>query len=236
MVSAAARAAKAIAGAGRNRPSKLKAKSSDVDAETAASSTNSAAGAGGGGGPSWQQSLSSQYESLSEKLARENAKKDGGDHDQSNNDPDKMSRKVRWAETARIASTMDATGQQHNIINDDDEIIPPVSPLDIISDLFQKKYTLPIFLVLTTFIFMLVHLAGGPSDDSFERYNTNYGNDEGGNNIINAARYGGSSSRGGVINRQKNVAGGDGFDGDVSKYTTFCNCLVFVSLSEYGSR
>ena len=179
MVSAAARAAKAIAGAGRNRPSKLKAKSSDVDAETAASSTNSAGGGGGDGGPSWQQSLSSQYESLSEKLARENAKKDGGDHDQSNNDPDKMSRKVRWAETARIASTMDATGQQHNIINDDDEIIPPVSPLDIISDLFQKKYTLPIFLVLTTFIFMLVHLAGGPSDDSFERYNTNYGNEHG---------------------------------------------------------
>ena len=123
MVSAAARAAKAIAGAGRNRPSKIKAKSSDVDAETAASSTNSAAGAGGGGGPSWQQSLSSQYESLSEKLARENEKKDGGDHDQSNNDPDKMSRKVRWAETARIASTMDATGQQHNIIDDDDEIM-----------------------------------------------------------------------------------------------------------------
>ena len=85
-----------------------------------------------------------------------------------NDDPSKMSRKVRWNETAKLASTMDAAHTLNNP-EDDPDYIPP-SPIDTLSDLFTKKYTMPIFLIGATVIFLLVHLAG-PSDHSFDRYN-----------------------------------------------------------------
>ena len=44
------------------------------------------------------------------------------------------------------------------------------SPMDVLADLFRRKYTLPVFLVSTASIFLLVHLAGGPDGDSFARY------------------------------------------------------------------
>jgi hypothetical protein len=54
--------------------------------------------------------------------------------------------------------------------NDDD--VMDRSPMDVLADLFQRKYTLPIFLVVTTAIFLLVHLASGPNDDTFARYDS----------------------------------------------------------------
>ena len=154
MVSAASRAAKALAGVGRNRPSRSmggSSKASDVE--------------DGGGGPEWTESHNSQYESLSDKLAKENAAEAAA---LGNDDPSKMSRKVRWNETAKLASTMDAAHTLNNP-EDDPDYIPP-SPIDTLSDLFTKKYTMPIFLIGATVIFLLVHLAG-PSDHSFDRYN-----------------------------------------------------------------
>lgn len=161
MVSAASRAAKALAGVGRNRPSRSMGSSKASDVED------------GGGGPEWMESHNSQYESLSDKLAKENAAEAaalGGD-----DDPSKISRKVRWNETAKLASTMDAAHTLNNP-EDDPDYIPP-SPIDTLSDLFTKKYTMPIFLIGATVIFLLVHLAG-PSDHSFDRYNP-YGNSNG---------------------------------------------------------
>lgn len=211
MVSAAARAAKVLSGVGRNRPSRsMSKKSSDAggggEDSTSPSST-------GGGGPQFMESTYEQYESLSEKLARENAatqEEEGGGDDNDNN---KMSRKVRWAETARIASTMDAANAAAE--ENDEYMNSSSNPLDVLSDLFQKKYTLPIFLGLTTFIFLLVHLTGGNDENSFGRYNP-YNAGEG-----NGADRGSKLNyRFGLSNRQKNIGGGDGF-GDVSKFYIF---------------
>ena len=203
MVSAAARAAKVLSGVGRNRPSRsMSKKSSDAGGAEDSTSPSST-----GGGPQFMESTYEQYESLSEKLARENAATQE-EEDEGDGDNNKMSRKVRWAETARIASTMDAANAA---AEENDEYTS--NPLDVLSDLFQKKYTLPIFLVLTTFIFLLVHLTGGNDENSFERYNP-YNAGEGG------GEDGGSklSYRFGLMNRQKNIGGGDGF-GDVSKFS-----------------
>ena len=223
MVSAAAQAAKVLSGVGRNRPSRsMSKKSSD-------------AGGGGeddlgtGGGPQFMESTYEQYESLSEKLARENAatqeEEGGGD------DNNKMSRKVRWAETARIASTMDAANAAAE--ENDEYMNSSSNPLDVLSDLFQKKYTLPIFLGLTTFIFLLVHLTGGNDENSFGRYNPYNAGEGGGDDGGSKLNY-----RFGLSNRQKNIGGGDGF-GDVSKFYIFVLmiegfffplCVVFIRL------
>lgn len=192
MVSAASRAAKALAGVGRNRPSRSmggSSKASDVE---------------DGGGPEWMESHNSQYGSLSDKLAKENAAEAAA---LGENDPSKMSRKVRWNETAKLASTMDA---EHTLNNpeDDPDYIPP-SPIDTMSDLFTKKYTMPIFLIGATVIFLLVHLAG-PSDHSFDRYNP-YGRSDNGDGSSK------TDDKGSKINiawsRQFNVDA----DGDESK-------------------
>lgn len=67
--------------------------------------------------------------------------------------------KVRWAETAALASTLDAA--KANVNEDDSDCPSPrSSPLEAISDLFQKKYTMPVFLIMATFIFLMVHLTG----------------------------------------------------------------------------
>ena len=69
MVSAAARAAKVLSGVGRNRPSRsMSKKSSDAGGGEDSTSPSST-----GGGPQFMESTYEQYESLSEKLARENA-------------------------------------------------------------------------------------------------------------------------------------------------------------------
>jgi hypothetical protein len=141
-------------------------------------SSSSSPGVGGGGGPSFMNHLQSQYESLSERLAREVASstnvsgtaspllpKSGSRRGKS---PGNSSRRVRWAEMARIASTVDAD-RANNVTDDDDDM--PRSPMEALADLFQRRYTLPIFLLLTTAIFLLVHLSGGPNDDGQVRYN-----------------------------------------------------------------
>lgn len=165
--------------------------SSGVSGPYDTSSSSSSGGGGGGGagsgsgvGPSFMRDLQLQYESLSERLAREvvtgtlpQSPTSGG----SNGNPkggilkssSDSSRRVRWAETARIASTMDgdrATAER------EEEDGPPRTPMEVLADLFQRKYTLPIFLVATTAIFLLVHLGGGPDDDTaFARYDYNRG-------------------------------------------------------------
>lgn len=144
-----------------------------------------------------------QYESLSERLARESEM--GSISKDSNKSKSSKSRKVRWAETAAIASTMDANNAAAS--SDDPDYVSR-SPMDILSDLFTKKYTLPVFLLMASVIFLMVHLAGGPNDDSFQRYSSTQQGGEGatvGNR--GPSKYGGS-------NRQKNVGGGDGF-GDI---------------------
>jgi hypothetical protein len=187
--SAAERAAKALMGASRNRPSRhMSQTTSSSSSGPMSSSMTSGGGSGteesssypadsssstdrdGGGGPSFMNHLQSQYESLSERLAREVASArgppKGGGRGKS---PGNSSRRVRWAETARIASTMDADRAAANDFGDDGHDMPR-SPMDALADLFQRKYTLPIFLLSTTAIFLLVHLAGGPNDDGHVRY------------------------------------------------------------------
>ena len=226
MVSAAARAAKVLSGVGRNRPSRsMSKKSSDAGGGEDSTSPSST-----GGGPQFMESTYEQYESLSEKLARENAatqEEEAGD----DNDNNKMSRKVRWAETARIASTMDAANAAAE--ENDEYMNSSSNPLDVLSDLFQKKYTLPIFLGLTTFIFLLVHLTGGNDENSFGRYNPYNAGEGSGDDGGSKLNY-----RFGLSNRQKNIGGGDGF-GDVSKFYIFVLliegffylfCVVFIQL------
>lgn len=164
MTYAANRAAKPLTGASRNRPSHaLSQPSRVVSGDTPSSS--------GDNGPLFLKDLQSQYESLSDKLARENAEQNiasstppilsssgsgGGCDKQSRN---KISRKVRWAETAAIASTIDATNDNHDdIVNDEN--------MDVLSEIFQRRYTLPIALLVTTGIFLLVHFVGRPNPNS----------------------------------------------------------------------
>lgn len=205
MNSAATRAAQALLGASRNRPSMSQGRTSSSgsgsnsggnesvntrESSCYAKYSDRTSGGGGSsdtGGPSFMQDLQSQYESLSDRLAREvsmsaaasiNRSPSSGNSTNSNNNNKKgggilkssSARRVRWAETARIASTMDA--DRASAERDDDDVLLDRSPIDVLADLFQRKYTLPIFLVVTTAIFLLVHLAGGPNDDTFARYDS----------------------------------------------------------------
>eukprot|EP00571_Detonula_confervacea_P003083 CAMPEP_0172316920 /NCGR_PEP_ID=MMETSP1058-20130122/29977_1 /TAXON_ID=83371 /ORGANISM="Detonula confervacea, Strain CCMP 353" /LENGTH=167 /DNA_ID=CAMNT_0013031359 /DNA_START=206 /DNA_END=706 /DNA_ORIENTATION=+ len=167
MTSAANRAAKALLGASRNRPSRSMSQSfvsrsstnsggdcSGVDGSTPGNSN------AGTSAPPFMQDVQSQHESLSEKLLKENATEPSSAvFDSSDVKSKKASRKVQWAETAAIASTMDGNNNNNTNSDDDDPDYFQRSPMDILSDLFQKKYTLPIFLLLTTAIFLMVHLA-----------------------------------------------------------------------------
>eukprot|EP00578_Thalassiosira_sp_NH16_P009418 CAMPEP_0181123918 /NCGR_PEP_ID=MMETSP1071-20121207/26181_1 /TAXON_ID=35127 /ORGANISM="Thalassiosira sp., Strain NH16" /LENGTH=171 /DNA_ID=CAMNT_0023209143 /DNA_START=224 /DNA_END=736 /DNA_ORIENTATION=- len=171
MTSAANRAART---ASRNRPSRHHmSQSSGLTSSLASGGDDnsgmvdnggqqSAAPASAGGGDaaaSFMRDVKSQYESLSEKLARENERQSaqgstataplsssfgstaagsGSKHHTGGG----ASRKVRWAQTAAIASAMDGGDGD----SDDDY---RRSPLDVLSDLFRKKYTLPIFLLGT---------------------------------------------------------------------------------------
>jgi hypothetical protein len=121
-------------------------------------------------GPRFLQDLQSQYESLSDKLARENAEQNNGSStpptsasSSDNGAKIKTSRKVRWAETAAIASTLDTT---HNKSNNDDLDYDQREPMDVLSEIFQRRYTLPVVLLLTTGIFLLVHFVGRPNPNS----------------------------------------------------------------------
>ncbi len=174
----------------------------DLSAENLGEPANNFGGSfttgSGGGGPLFMDDLQSQYESLSEKLAREN-NTNSSNFDPSTQQSDiksgtsgKPSRKVRWAETAAVASTLDA----ENAAGDDPDRYER-SPMDIISDLFQRKYTLPIFLITTLAIFLMVHLAGG-GDEKYKRYDASSSKKVG-------------MSTGTRFNRYKNLAGGEGF-------------------------
>lgn len=180
--------------------------------------------------------VQAQYESLSDKLAREASlgstapETVTGDTTISGKSKLKSSlkskmkaKKVKWAETAAIASTMDGD----NADEYDDEDYVPRSPLDILSDLFAKKYTLPIFLFMSAGIFLMVHLAGGPSDASFRRYGDDSGYGGGGNQPSALSR--GYSYLVGS-NRQRNVGGGDGF-GDISELLNDCFLLLQLQIS-----
>ncbi len=160
MTYAANRAAKPLMGVSRNRPSHA---SRDISGDNGGGSSSSAPSGSDGSGPLLIQDLQSQYESLSDKLARENAELNnalstpptssssgsGGDKQTKN----KISRKVRWAETAAIASTIDDR-------NNHDE------NMDVLSEIFQRRHSLPIALLVTTGIFLLVHFVGRPNPNS----------------------------------------------------------------------
>ena len=209
MTSAAKKAAKTLKGSRRNRPSLSMSQGTAASSVGESSGENlgnsftardAGGGGGGSGGPLFMDELQSQYESLSEKLNRENKNntsstqysdtKSGGSSAGS-----KSSRKVRWAETAAVASTMDAENAAA-AVNDDDPDRYERSPMEILSDLFQKSYTLPIFLIATLAIFLMVHLAGG-GDEKYKRYD--------------AASNKASGSLGKRFNRYKNLEGGTGF-------------------------
>lgn len=144
---------------------------------------------GVGGIPSFMAGTEGQYASLSERLAREEEELGGG------------SRRVRWAETAAAASTMDAANAAEG---------EGVSPMDALADLFARKYTLPAFLVATAGIFLLVHLSGTPDETSVERYDPQ----------ADMA----SVLRSGTVNTYKNVDGGEDGFGSTSEFP-----LTFLS-------
>ena len=196
MTSAAANsAAKILGGSSRNRPSRsMSQQGSNSDAPTNNQS----------GPPN-----SSQFESLSERLLRENESSGApgsGNGPNGGGGPD--GRKVRFSETAALASTLDAANANPNDDDNDNDPNnsnrPQRSPLDVISDLFQNnKYALPTFLVMAAGIFALVHLAGGPTsaDDGLKRYSpqtTSTG-----------------TGREGPNQQQLNVGGPDGDFGDI---------------------
>eukprot|EP00986_Skeletonema_menzelii_P016623 scaffold15213_cov156-Skeletonema_menzelii.AAC.2 len=203
MTSAANKAAKTLKGSRRNRPSLSMSQVSTSVGESSGENLGgsfTAGSTGGGGGPLFMDDLQSQYESLSDKLTRENTTTAAASSQHS--DPksgmtsagSKSSRKVRWAETAAVASTMDA--ENAAAANEDDPDRYERSPMEIISDLFQRKYTLPIFLMSTLAIFLMVHLAGG-GDEKYKRYDA-------------SSKTVGLSS-GTRFNRYKNLEGGEGF-------------------------
>ena len=140
MSSAASKAAKSMGSSKRNRPALAKSqKSTDESAE-------------GGSTPLFMDDVNSQYQSLSERLAKENASSSAPSSGASSTG---RKQKVKWAETAALASTLDAAKAADN-----DEDAPRSSPLETISDLFQKKYTMPVFLLASAGIFLMVHLTG----------------------------------------------------------------------------
>lgn len=207
MTSAANKAAKTLKGSSRNRPSlsmsqaqiNPSASVGDLSADNnlGGSLTTGSMG-GGGGGPLFMDDLQSQYESLSEKLARENNDPPSTLNSDIKSGNSKSSRKVRWAETAAVASTLDAENAAA-ASNDDDPDRYERSPMEIISDLFQRKYTLPIFLITTLAIFLMVHLAGG-GDEKYKRYDASSKKD--------GLSTGTTGTR---FNRYKNLEGGAGF-------------------------
>lgn len=213
MTSAANKAAKALKGSSRNRPSlsmsqaqiNPSASVGDLSADNLGESANY--GSFSTGGPLFMDDLQSQYESLSEKLAREENNMNSSNYNPSSSgyqdtksgfssSGNSKSRKVRWAETAAVASTLDAENAAAADYDDPDRY--DRSPMDIISDLFQRKYTLPIFLVMTSAIFLLVHMAGG-GDEKYKRFDS----------VEKAGLT--SSGGGGRFNRLKNLEGGAGF-------------------------
>ena len=213
MTSAANKAAKALKGSSRNRPSlsmsqaqiNPSASVGDLSADNLGESANY--GSFSTGGPLFMDDLQSQYESLSEKLAREENNMNSSNYNPSSSgyqdtksgfssSGNSKSRKVRWAETAAVASTLDAENAAASDYDDPDRY--DRSPMDIISDLFQRKYTLPIFLVMTSAIFLLVHMAGG-GDEKYKRFDS----------VEKAGLT--SSGGGGRFNRLKNLEGGAGF-------------------------
>ena len=171
----------------RDRPSRSM-RSSHASGASGSSGPDNGPGSGSGGFPSFMAGTEGQYASLSERLARENELEGGGG-------AKKESRKVRWAETAAAASTMDGA-------NAGDGGGP--SPMDALADLFAKKYTLPVFLVATAGIFLLVHLSGSPDATSVERYDPQ----------ANMA----SVLRSGTVNTYKNVDGGEDGFGSASEF------------------
>lgn len=201
MTSAANKAAKTLKGSRRNRPSLSMSQASasvgESDGENLRESFT-AGSTGGGGGPLFMDDLQSQYESLSDKLTKENntiaASSQYSDLKSGTGSAGSKSRKVRWAETAAVASTLDA--ENAAAANDDDPDRYERSPMEIISDLFQRKYTLPIFLLSTLAIFLMVHLAGG-GDEKYKRYDAS-----------SSKKVGLSGSK---FNRYKNLEGGEGF-------------------------
>lgn len=163
-------------------------------------------------GPHFMPDLQSQYESLSDKLARESAEENAsstppassvvgglGSDDKSKN---KTSRKVRWAETATIASDINNA----TLESSDNQDYVPREPMDVLSDLFQRRYTLPIFLLVTTSIFLLVHFVGKPNvDRSIPRHDVSINASDAKGDFVLSARSG-----------QLNIGGEDGY-GDFGK-------------------
>jgi len=199
MTSAANKAAKTLKGSRRNRPSLSMSQASASVGEFSGENLGgsfTAGSTGGGGGPLFMDDVQSQYESLSDKLHRENNTIAASSDLKSgmSSAGSKSSRKVRWAETAAVASTLDA--ENAAAADDDDPDRYERSPMEIISDLFQRKYTLPIFLISTLSIFLMVHLAGG-GDEKYKRYDAS------------SNKVGGSA--GARFNRYKNLEGGAGF-------------------------
>ena len=172
MTSAANRAARPLTGASRNRPSHTTSPASGSGLTGGGNGSNSSSRAPSSSesdGPRFLQDLQSQYESLSDKLARENAEQNNGSStpptsasSSGNGAKIKTSRKVRWAETAAIASTLDTTHDNNN----DDLDYEQREPMDVLSEIFQRRYTLPIVLLLTTGIFLLVHFVGRPNPNN----------------------------------------------------------------------
>eukprot|EP00584_Thalassiosira_punctigera_P023283 CAMPEP_0172561296 /NCGR_PEP_ID=MMETSP1067-20121228/92323_1 /TAXON_ID=265564 ORGANISM="Thalassiosira punctigera, Strain Tpunct2005C2" /NCGR_SAMPLE_ID=MMETSP1067 /ASSEMBLY_ACC=CAM_ASM_000444 /LENGTH=164 /DNA_ID=CAMNT_0013351313 /DNA_START=125 /DNA_END=616 /DNA_ORIENTATION=- len=164
MASAAERAARTLGASERNRPSRQMSSSSGLASSGLRSSFNTGAdssgegsgsGAGdpaaarggggpGNGGPLFMDDLRGQYESLSEKLARESAAAERAAPSDGGGKGGGGSRKVRWARTAAIASGMDA---EKALADEDDPDHVRRSPMDVLADLFRKKYTLPAFLL-----------------------------------------------------------------------------------------
>ena len=70
------------------------------------------------------------------------------------------------------------------------------SPMDVLADMFRRKYTLPVFLVSTASIFLLVHLAGGPNDNSFARYDRGGGGGGGSSSSSSSSSTGGDGGGG----------------------------------------
>ena len=174
----------------RDRPSRSMRTSNTSGTSGSSGGDN---GGSGSGIPSFMAGTEGQYASLSERLARENELEDKG-------------RRVRWAQTAAAASTMDAA-------NASDGGGP--SPMDALADLFARKYTLPVFLVATAGIFLLVHLSGTPDETSVERYDPQ----------ANMA----SVLRSGTVNTYKNVDGGEDGFGSASEFSS-CRLLPLLFL------
>ncbi|KAL9180895.1 hypothetical protein ACHAXT_009700 [Thalassiosira profunda] len=238
MVSAANRAAAKLAGGlGRNRPARgqqqqqpqpLRASNhshSDAGGTAAAGSSS----ASSGGGPAFMPNVREQYESLSDKLARESSRgsstgptgslsHSGGPSSSKGSQSTKEGRRVRWARTAALASTLDGAADA-----DDDDPLLPRSPIEVLGDVFARKYAVPAFLLASVAIFLLVHLAGGPGGDDTEGGWRHRGKRDGDGDdatkktglFWGIKRSGGDDATKKTGLSWRNVGDGDGFDGAV---------------------